>query len=210
MHADAFFTGGLPVRFLLSAAHFDALVGGTGQEFLVLVKASAGRADEVREAAEAALADFPNVEVFSRDEYRRQAERSIDVFLAVMLALLLLAVVIAVLGIVNTLVLSVVERTRELGLLRVVGMSRRQTRAMVRAEAVVVALMGGVLGVAIGLLWAWAMTEALRDQGISVMDVPVLQLLGFVALSAVSGVAAAVFPARRAARLDVLEAIAEE
>ena len=125
-------------------------------------------------------------------------------------ALLGLAVVIALFGIVNTLALSVVERRREIGLLRALGLSRRQLRAAVRWEAVVVALLGTVLGIALGLAFGWAVVDALRSQGVDRFAVPSGELAAVVALAAVAGVAAAVLPARSAARVDVLAAVTTE
>ena len=114
------------------------------------------------------------------------------------------------LGIVNTLALSVFERTRELGLLRSVGMSRRQLRRMIRAESLIIAVIGGTVGTGIGLFWGWAFTTALRSQGVTEFRVPAVQIAAFLVLSMVAGVVAALAPAWRASRLDVLEAIATE
>ena len=107
----------------------------------------------------------------------------------------------------NTLALSVIERTREVGLLRAVGMSRRQLRSMVRLESVAIAVLGAVLGILLGLIFGISLQRSLSDQGISVLNVPAIQLVIFVVLAALVGVLAAVFPARRAARMDVLRAI---
>jgi putative ABC transport system permease protein len=104
----------------------------------------------------------------------------------------------------------VYERTREIGLLRSVGMSRRQVRRMVRGESVVITLIGCVLGVLIGLLWAWAVVSALSGQGIKTLEIPPRDLALFVVISAIAGFAAALLPAWRASRLDVLEAISHE
>ncbi|MGH3472722.1 MAG: FtsX-like permease family protein [Nocardioidaceae bacterium] len=125
-------------------------------------------------------------------------------------ALLAMAIVIAILGIINTLALSVVERTREVGLLRAVGLSRSQLRRMVRLEAVVIAVLGAVLGVVMGIVFGSAMVKALGAQGLGVLSVPWLRLVIFVVAAAVVGVLAALLPARRAARLNVLKAIATE
>ena len=111
-----------------------------------------------------------------------------------------LSEIIAILGIVNTLALSVYERTRELGLLRVVGMSRRQMRRMVRWESVVIAVLGGIVGLALGMLWGWAFARALEEQGITLFRIPWVEVLVFVAGSMLAGVLAAVFPAWRASR----------
>jgi putative ABC transport system permease protein len=124
--------------------------------------------------------------------------------------LLALAILIAVLGIVNTLALGVVERTREIGLLRAIGMDRPQLRRMLQVESIAIALLGALLGVAIGVLFGSAIQSVMSDEGLGVLDIPVLQLAGAVLVSAAVGVLAAVWPSRRAAKLDVLRAIATE
>jgi putative ABC transport system permease protein len=205
------FTGGLPVPFVVSRHAYRRGFGGNDQDSLVYLSARDGDVAAARRAVERALGhDFPNIDVLTRSQYKDQQDEAIDRFLAVTVALLLLAELIAVLGIVNTLALSVYERTRELGLLRVVGTSRRQVRRMVRGESVIVALIGGLLGTAIGLVWGWAFTAALSTQGITETRVPITQIALFVVLSMVAGVVAAIYPAWRASRLDVLEAIATE
>ena len=129
---------------------------------------------------------------------------------AVVYALLGLAVVIAVLGIVNTLALSVMERTREIGLLRAVGLSRAQLRTMIRLESVSIAVLGAVLGVVLGIAFGVAIQRSLATQGMEILAIPGWQLLIFVLVAAVVGVLAAVVPGRRAARMGVLQAIASE
>jgi len=162
-------------------------------------------------AADQALATpFPNATVRTQEGYKDAQESELDTFLNVFVALLLLSEVIALLGIVNTLFLSVYERTREIGLLRAVGMSRRQVRRMVRGESIVITLIGCALGLLIGLLWAWAVVSALSGQGINAVTIPPRDLALFVVISAIAGFAAALLPAWRASRLDVLEAIAHE
>jgi putative ABC transport system permease protein len=160
-----------------------------------------------RLAVEKALVDFPNVEVRDRDQVLAAQEEQVDKLLVPVTALLALSVVIALLGIVNTLALSIHERTRELGLLRAVGMGRGQLRSMVRAEAVVIAGLGAVLGVVVAVFFGWALVGAMRDLGVSRLVVPVRQLMGLVAAATVAGLLAGVLPARRAARLPVLDAI---
>jgi len=163
-----------------------------------------------RAAASEVADDFPNVRVLTRDEYRDDQERAIDEFLAVTVALLLLSELIAILGIVNTLALSVFERTHEIGMLRAVGMSRRQLRRVVRGESVIIAAIGSVIGLTIGVLWGWAFTTALESADIAEFTIPTGRVLFFIVISVLAGVAAAVLPAWRASRLDVLEAIATE
>jgi putative ABC transport system permease protein len=187
-----------------------AAVGAT-QDTAVLVKAKGGQDARARRAMEGALGDdFPNISVLTRTEFRDEQTAMVDQFLTVLVAILALSAIIAILGIVNTLALSVFERTHELGLLRVVGMSRRELRRMVRWESVVIAVVGGVVGVAVGVLWGWAFARALRDQGLSVFRVPTVEVALFLVASMLAGVIAAVLPAWRASRLDVLEAIATE
>jgi putative ABC transport system permease protein len=164
----------------------------------------------VQDRLEAVVADRPVVTVKNEAEFAQEQREPIDQFVLMIFALLGLALVIAVLGIVNTLALSVIERTREVGLLRAIGVSRRQLRGMITLESVVIAALGAVLGVLLGTGFGIALMYALRDQGLEVISVPQSQLAVFLGLSVVIGVLAAVFPARRAARLDVLRAIAAE
>jgi len=161
------------------------------------------RLDEIVEA-------LPVVTVLDQQEFAEERRASIDQFLLIIFALLGLALIIAILGIVNTLALSVMERTREVGLLRAIGLSRPQLRRMIRLESVVISLLGAVLGVAMGVVFGVLITYALRDEGLEVIRVPVVQLAVFFVLALVIGVLAAVLPARRAARLDVLKAIATD
>jgi putative ABC transport system permease protein len=145
--------------------------------------------------------------VQDRDAFKASMGEQIDMLLNLIYALLALAVIIALLGIANTLALSIFERTRELGLLRAVGMTRGQVRATVRWESVIIALLGTTLGLAIGTSFGWVMVKALENQGLNTFTIPVGQLAVVVAIAGIAGVVAAVLPARRAAKLDVLEAI---
>jgi putative ABC transport system permease protein len=149
-------------------------------------------------------------DVQTGEEYTEAVAGQVDQMLNVVYGMLVLAIIIALMGIANTLSLSVHERTRELGLLRAVGQTRRQLRAMVRGEAFTVALFGTVVGVGLGLFLGWAMVEALADEGFTSFAVPTTSLAVVLAVGALVGVVAAVRPARRAARLDVLDAIATE
>jgi len=124
--------------------------------------------------------------------------------------LLALAIVIALLGIGNTLALSIFERTRELGVMRAVGMTRHQLRSMIRWESVIIALQGTVLGLLIGVFFGWALVLAMKNQGITVFSVPLLTLLVVVVLAGLAGAAAAIWPSRRAARLNILRAVVTE
>lgn len=163
---------------------------------------------QLQAAVEAATAAFPTVEVLDGQQFAADSAGQIDTVLTIINVLLLLSVLIAVLGIVNTLALSVLERTRELGLLRAVGLGRAQTWRMVTVEAVLVSLFGALLGVLVGAALGTALQRALAGEGITELTFPLTNLLLFLALAAVAGVIAAVLPARRAARLDVLRALA--
>ncbi|HVL91878.1 MAG TPA: FtsX-like permease family protein [Acidimicrobiales bacterium] len=163
--------------------------------------------DRARAAVESVAGRYANAEVRDQRQYADAQAGRVDQILNLIYVLLALAVFIALLGIANTLALSILERTRELGLLRAVGMTRRQVRSAVRYESVVIALLGTVLGLAIGLFFGWAMVTALSDEGM-VLDLPAGQLAVITVVGAAAGVLAAVLPARRAARLDVLRAIA--
>jgi putative ABC transport system permease protein len=154
--------------------------------------------------------DFPNVEVHDQAQFKQESVDQVNQVLAIVFVLLLLAIVISLFGIVNTLGLSIYERIHEIGLLRAVGMSRTQVRRMIRVEAVIIAVLGAVLGVVIGVLFGWAMQQALADLGVGTLAIPYAQIVVFVVLAAVAGLLAAIWPARRAARLDVLSAIAYE
>jgi putative ABC transport system permease protein len=160
-----------------------------------------------RASIEKVMKRFPNGELQDRDEFKASQSAQINQFLNLVYALLLFAIFIALFGIANTLGLSIIERRHELGLLRAVGMTRRQLRSSVRWESVIIALLGTLLGLVIGVVFAWAMVKALADQGIDKFSVAPAQLLLIVILAALFGVLAAAFPARRAARLDVLASI---
>jgi putative ABC transport system permease protein len=164
----------------------------------------------IKAELEDVVAELPIVTVKDQAEFAQEQREPIDQFVLMIFALLGLALVIAVLGIVNTLALSVIERTREVGLLRAIGLSRRQLRLMITLESVVIAVLGALLGVGLGIGFGIALMYAVRDQGLEVISIPTGQLVVFLLLSVVIGVLAAVFPARRAARLDVLRAIATE
>jgi putative ABC transport system permease protein len=145
-----------------------------------------------------------------QEEFQGAMAGLVNQLLGLVTVMLLLAVVIALLGIVNTLALSVFERTRELGLLRAVGMTRGQVRAMVRWESVVISVIGALIGAALGIGLGLALIRAVADEGINQVAVPVVQLSLYVVAAAVAGVIAAVGPARRASKVDVLRAVVTE
>jgi ABC-type antimicrobial peptide transport system permease subunit len=163
-----------------------------------------------RRALQAALRPWPDVELRDKAELKQAAGGDIDTLLSLVLVLLVLSVVIAGLGIVNTLALSVVERTREIGLLRAVGMQRRQLRRMIRYEAVVISVFGAVLGLGTGVIFGAAIQRAMAGDGMEVLAIPAGRLGLYALAAALLGVVAAAWPARRAARTDILRAIAAE
>lgn len=164
----------------------------------------------VKQALEDATQDMPLITVADSDEYAEAQAASIDSLLNVIYALLGLAIVIAILGIVNTLLLSIIERTREIGLLRAVGLQRRQLRLMISLESIAMALLGAALGMALGLVFGVLLRAQLADDGLTVLSIPWPELLIFLAGSIVVGVLAAVGPGRRAAKMDILAAIATD
>jgi putative ABC transport system permease protein len=158
---------------------------------------------------ERALAAFPDTKVQTQADWVKNQTAIINTFLTLLYVLLALSVVISLFGMINTLVLSVYERTRELGMLRALGMSRRQARRMVRHESVVTALIGAGLGLPLGVILAGAVTHALDRFGVS-FAVSVPSLVAFTVVAVVAGILAAVAPARRASKLNVLEALQYE
>ncbi|HEX2503125.1 MAG TPA: ABC transporter permease [Miltoncostaeaceae bacterium] len=152
---------------------------------------------------------FPVVNVQSNAEFKDDWESQIDQLLSLLYALLGISLIISLFGIVNALVLSIYERTREIGMLRAIGTTQRQMRSIVRYESIITAVIGGVLGILIGVFFAWILTRGLEDEGIG-FSLPVLTLVIFLVLAVLAGVLAAVLPARRAARLNPLEALHHE
>lgn len=173
--------------------------------FITMIAAPASAED----ALAAAMKPYPDALISTTDEFIAERTSDVDMLLAIFAVLLALAVLVSLFGIVNTLVLSTFERTRELGMLRAVGMSRRQVRRMVRGESVITALLGATLGIVVGLGLAAIATSLLADEGLTFV-VPVPALVIFTVVAVLAGVAAAVLPARRASRLDVLGALAYE
>jgi putative ABC transport system permease protein len=177
-----------------------------GKDNYLFISATGGKATQ--DAIKAVLkSDFPQTEALTNQEFIDDQAGQIDQVLALIYALLALAIIVSLFGIVNTLVLSITERTRELGMLRAIGTSRRQVRKMIRYEAIITAMLGGILGAVLGLVLALLVSQPLDDFK---LDIPFGSLIVLLVLSALAGVLAAVLPARRAAKLDVLEALAYE
>ena len=180
----------------------------TDRELGLLAIADRDGEDEAASAASVteALKAVPSAKVQSNADFKKEIESNINQLLFLLYALLAISVVISIFGIVATLVLSVYERTREIGMMRAIGTTRRQIRSIVRKESVITAAIGGVLGIALGLVLGWLMAKALEGEGLVFM-VPVGLIITVLIVSALVGVVAAILPARRAARLNVLDAL---
>ncbi|MER5193551.1 ABC transporter permease [Streptomyces sp. NPDC002755] len=201
---------GMQGGLFLGIATVEKYVPG-GQDSALYVNAAPGTSGEqLRPRLEKTLDAYPQVQARDQADYKKLVHDQIAVLLYLVYALLGLAIVIAVLGVVNTLALSVVERTREIGLLRAIGLGRRQLRRMIRLESVVIAVFGAVLGLALGLVWGVCIQQVLELQGMKALAVPWGTIVAVVVGSAVVGVVAALLPALRASRMNVLAAIAHE
>lgn len=177
-------------------------------QMVIVLLAEGVDAEAARPALEAVVADFPNAELNNAEEYLDKVASQLDMMLNVLTGMLAMAIVIALLGIANTLALSIIERRREIGLLRAVGMTRRQVRRMIRWEAVLIAVFGALIGMLVGVGLGVAVVAAIGE-GLTVA-VPWLNLVIYLVLAALGGVVASVVPGWRGARLDVLDAIAYE
>ena len=179
------------------------------RNWISFVSVSGGASAAAQKALDHAIAGFPEAKIRTADDFISNNARFIDQLLGIFYVLLALAVIVSLFGIVNTLVLSVFERTRELGMLRAIGMTRRQVRRMVRHESIITAVLGAVIGIAIGLGLAAAVATAFGDQGFA-FAIPAGTLIAVVVVAVVAGILAAALPARRASRLDPLSALAYE
>ncbi|WP_062216461.1 ABC transporter permease [Streptomyces sp. NBRC 109706] len=178
--------------------------------FTLYISAVDGQEEAARAALETAVEAYPQIEIHDQAEFKELVEGQVGMLLNMVYGLLALAIIVAVLGVVNTLALSVVERTREIGLMRAIGLSRRQLRRMIRLESVVIALFGALLGLGLGLAWGAAGQQLLALEGMPVLEIPWGTIIGVFIGSAVVGLLAALLPAFRAGRMNVLNAIATE
>jgi putative ABC transport system permease protein len=203
--------GGKPSYFLGTPA-FNANFAAPHSDNQVFVKKAPGvtAADALAAVKKLTAQDAPGATVLDQGAYKTEQTKPINQLLYFIYALLALAIVIALLGIGNTLALSIFERTRELGVMRAVGMTRRQLRATIRWESVIISLQGTVLGLLVGVFFGWALVLAQKNQGLTVFSVPFRTLLIVIVLAGLAGVAAAILPSRRAAKLNVLRAIVTE
>ena len=176
----------------------------------VLIRTTGGPTHAATTAIDSGLKSYPNLTIQTQAQFKQSQQKMVNQLLGLVYVLLALAVLIALIGIVNTLMLSVFERTHEIGLLRAVGMRRRQVRAMIRSEAVILSVFGAIIGVVVGTGLGVALAASLKQQGITDIVVPVPNLIVFLIIAALLGLGAASWPARRAAKLDVLAAIAAQ
>ncbi len=184
---------------------------GVDVDFFALVRTEPGQdVDVVQQRIDDAFQQpFPTVDVLNQQELKDNQQQQINTLLAMIYVLLALAVVVSLVGIVVTLILSIYERTRELGMLRAVGMSRRQVRRMIRYEAVITAVLGAIAGLILGVIFAFLIGIPLEGEGFA-LSYPIPVLVIIVLLTALAGVLAAIYPARKASKLDVLEAVSYE
>jgi putative ABC transport system permease protein len=201
---------GLVGDYLVSLGTFEKYFPEQLDTFVMVKVTDGADTGAVQQDIEAATDAFGNIEIQDQAAFREKQAGLVNQLLGLVTALLAMAIVIALFGIVNTLGLSIFERTRELGLLRAVGMSRKQVKRMIRWESVIIAILGAVLGLAIGVFFGWALQQALAGEGITELRIPVPTLVVYLVLAGLAGVLAAIWPARRAAKLNVLEAISYE
>ncbi|MFH8517643.1 ABC transporter permease [Streptomyces gelaticus] len=180
------------------------------QNMIMFAKAADGKEKEAYAALKSALTKYPQYEVKNQADFKEQLQDQIGQLLNIVYGLLALAIIVAVLGVVNTLALSVVERTREIGLMRAIGLSRRQLRRMIRLESVVIAVFGALLGLGLGMGWGTAAQKLLALEGLGVLEIPWPTILTVFVASAFVGLFAALVPAFRAGRMNVLNAIATD
>jgi putative ABC transport system permease protein len=200
-------TGGSPFGSVtISQEAWDA-ENANPQNLYSFVRVKGGESDAAQAALEKSLAPYPNSKVQTRQQFIDNQISGLNSILNILYVLLALSVIVSLFGIVNTLVLTVFERTREIGMLRAIGMTRRQVRRMIRHESVITALIGGVLGIVLGIVLGGLLVARVD---FIVFTLPVVSLIVFAVMTVVVGILAAIFPARRAARLNVLQALQYE
>ncbi len=204
------YSGAIGDALLIDWSTAEALFGSVETISVLVTVEPTSDVTEIRANLDDALADFPLIEIYDQHDLLGMANGLVNLILILVSALLSGALVIALLGIANTLLLSVTERTREIGLLRAVGLGRRAVRWMIRLESLVIALVGATLGILLGTALGSVMVIALRDWGFTTLSIPWLLLGLYFLIAILAGLLAAALPARRAARLNILDAIATE
>ena len=197
-------------NYLLGISAYQANFTSQYDQLVFIKKAPGVSTAAALAAIKTVTRDYPGTTVQDQAQFKAQVTQPINQILNLIYVLLLLAVIIALLGIGNTLALSIYERIREIGLFRAVGMTRRQLRSTIRLESVVIALQGTALGLLIGVLFGWAIVHAINIFGTGVVSIPYRTLVIVVILAAIGGVVTAIRPARRAAKLNILRAIVTE
>lgn len=198
------------LSWIVDLSVWDQYFTSTQNRFVSVVTSEGVSQSEASVALEAVVADYPQVELQSKQEFNDSQIGTINQVVTIVNVFLALALVIAFMGIANTLALSVIERTKELGLLRAVGMKRGQTLRMVLGEGVIISVYGGLLGIALGIVFGTVITNLLPEQFISTVAIPSQRLLVYLLIATAAGLASALLPARRASKLNVLDAIANE
>src|SRR6516162_8672060 len=197
-------------RYFLGTPSYDTYFAQHYDSKIVVQKAPGVSTAAALAAVRAVATRYSGTSVMDQAAFKAELAKPYNQLLMLVYALLALAILIALLGIGNTLALSIHERTRELGVMCAVGMTRRQLRATIRWESAITALQGTLLGLLVGVFFGWALVLAMKNQGITVFSIPVLTLVIMVVLAAVAGVVAAILPSRRAAKLNILHAIVSE
>jgi putative ABC transport system permease protein len=197
-------------NYILGIDAYNANFGNQYDSQVFVKKAPGVSSARALTAVKQVAKEYPGAKVLSRSGYKSEQTKPVNQLLDLVYVLLALAILIALLGIANTLALSIFERTRELGILRAVGMTRSQLRSTTRWESVIIALQGTVLGLVVGVFFGWSLVRALHGKGIDQFSLPVTSLIIVIVLAGLAGVVAAIWPSRRAAKLDVLRAVAAE
>jgi putative ABC transport system permease protein len=196
--------------YFIGTPTYEANVASHVDWKVLVKKAPNATLGQARAAVDDVVAPYPGAQALDKTEFAESVYKPLNPLLALVYALLGLAIVIALLGIGNTLALSIVERTREIGLLRAVGMTRSQLRGAIRWESVIIAIQGTLVGLLLGLFLGWALMTALADEGLDVLAIPWATLAVVVVLAGLAGMLAAALPSRRAARLDIMRAVHAE
>ena len=190
--------------FVVSTAAYDRLASDKTPSFVLITTTPGASVQTVKLGVSQALGPVATVQ--TNQEFKDDLVGQLNQLVAVLSVLLAMSVIISIFGIVNTLVLTIYERTREIGMLRAIGTSRWQIRWTIFHESIITAVIGGILGLIVGLVFGYVITKGLEDQGLSFV-VPVGQLILFVIVAVIVGMFSALLPARRAAKLNVLEAL---